>query len=54
VDEASDYSTQCLLYWESEDHASKANKDSGEILADIKNYTDTHPIIFGGAVTASG
>ena len=51
----SDYSTQCFLYWESEEQALKANKeDSAEIMADIKNYTDTHPIFFGGEVVASG
>jgi hypothetical protein len=55
VDKASDYSTQCLLYWETEEQALKANKeDSSEIFADVKNYTDTHPIIFGGKVVGSG
>jgi hypothetical protein len=55
VHPASDYSTQALLYWESEEQALKANKeDSAEIMADIKNYTDVHPVIFGGAVVSSG
>jgi hypothetical protein len=55
VHKVSDYSTQCFLYWESEDRALKANKEaSAEIMADIKNYTDTHPVFFGGAVAASG
>jgi hypothetical protein len=52
---ASDYSTQAILYWESEEQAVRANKeDSAEIFADVKNYTDVHPVIFGGTVVGSG
>lgn len=53
--EDSDYQVQCLLYWESQEQALKANEEaSADIMADIKNYTDTKPVIFGGPVIGSG
>lgn len=49
------YSTQCTLFWESEDAFADAAKEehSAEIMGDIKNFAQAGPDMIIGKVVGS-
>lgn len=47
----SGYSTECVLFWESQGAFTNCFKDnSEEIMADIKNFSVVGPISMGGPI----
>jgi len=46
----SDYSAICLLFFKDKKGADEAFATAQDVLSDIPNYTDVHPISIGGAL----